>query len=81
LLFTAIASSIIAHTLMFHLIAKYPVTSVAPVNVLSAIFSIICGVVWFGDRLTPKMWLGGGIALVGVVIVAMRDRRMVDTGT
>jgi O-acetylserine/cysteine efflux transporter len=81
MLFTALASSIIAHTLMFHLIAKYPVTSVAPVNVLSAIFSIICGVVWFGDELTLKMWLGGGIALIGVVIVAMRDKRMVDTGT
>jgi drug/metabolite transporter (DMT)-like permease len=49
--------------------------------VLSAIFSIICGVVWFGDQLTPRILIGGGIALVGVVIVAMRDKRMVDTGT
>jgi len=81
LLFTAIASSLIAHTLMFHLIAKYPVTSVAPVNVLSAVFSILCGVIWFGDQLTPRMLVGGGIALAGVVIVAMRDKRMVDTGT
>ncbi len=81
LLFTAIASSLIAHTMMFHLIAKYPVTSVAPVNVLSAIFSILCGVIWFGDQLTLRILIGGGIALVGVVIVAMRDRRMVDTGT
>jgi O-acetylserine/cysteine efflux transporter len=81
LLFTAIASSLVAHTMMFHLIAKYPVTSVAPVNVLSAIFSILCGVIWFGDQLTTRSLLGGGIALVGVVIVAMRDKRMVDTGT
>jgi O-acetylserine/cysteine efflux transporter len=81
MLFTAIASSIVAHTLMFHLIAKYPVTSVSPVNVLSAIFSIACGVIWFGDELTARILLGGGVALVGVVIVAMRDKRMVDTGT
>jgi O-acetylserine/cysteine efflux transporter len=81
MLFTAIASSLLAHTMMFHLIAKYPVTSVAPVNVLSAIFSIACGVVWFDDQLTPRVLVGGGIALVGVVIVAMRDKRMVDTGT
>jgi O-acetylserine/cysteine efflux transporter len=81
MLFTAIASSLLAHTLMFHLIAKYPVTSVAPVNVLSAIFSIFCGVVWFGDQLTPRILIGGGVALVGVIIVAMRDKRMVDTGT
>ena len=81
LLFTAVASSLVAHTLMFHLIGKYPVTSVAPINVLSAIFSIACGIMWFGDKLTPRILLGGSIALVGVVIVAMRDRRMVDTGT
>lgn len=81
MLFTAIASSIVAHTLMFHLIAKYPVTSVSPVNVLSAIFSIACGVIWFGDQLTARILFGGGIALAGVVIVAMRDKRMVDTGT
>lgn len=81
MLFTAIASSLLAHTMMFHLIAKYPVTSVAPVNVLSAIFSIACGVMWFDDQLTARILVGGGIALVGVVIVAMRDKRMVDTGT
>jgi O-acetylserine/cysteine efflux transporter len=81
LLFTAIASSLVAHTMMFHLIAKYPVTSVAPVNVLSPIFSILCGVAWFEDRLTARVLLGGGIALAGVVIVAMRERRIVDTGT
>jgi O-acetylserine/cysteine efflux transporter len=81
LLFTAIASSLIAHTMMFHLISKYPVTSVSPVNVLSAVFSILCGVIWFGDRLSTRILIGGGLALVGVVIVAMRDKKMVDTGT
>jgi len=81
LLFTATVSSLIAHTLMFHLIAKYPVTSVAPLNVLSALVSVACGVAWFGDQLTARILIGGGIALMGVVVVAMRDRRMVDTGT
>jgi O-acetylserine/cysteine efflux transporter len=81
LLFTALASSLIAHTMMFHLIAKYPVTSVSPVNVLSAVFSIICGVVWFGNQLTTRILIGGSVALLGVVIVAMRDKKMVDTGT
>ena len=81
LLFTAVASSLVAHTLMFHLIAKYPVTSVAPLNVLSAIFSILCGIIWFNNELTTRIVIGGSIALAGVVIVAMRDKRMVDTGT
>lgn len=81
LLFTATLSSMVAHTAMYHLISKYPVTSVAPVNVLSALFSILCGVLWFGDQLTVRTLLGGGIALIGVMIVAMRDKRMVDVGS
>jgi O-acetylserine/cysteine efflux transporter len=81
LLFTATASSLVAHTMMFHLIAKYPVTSVAPMNVTSAIFSVLCGVIWFNDELTARILIGGSVALAGVVIVAMRDKRMVDTGT
>lgn len=81
LLFTALASSLVAHTIMFHLIAKYPVSSVSPLNVLSCLFSILCGVLWFGDRLTARILLGGGLALLGVVIVAMRDQKMVDVGT
>ncbi|HYM34362.1 MAG TPA: DMT family transporter [Steroidobacteraceae bacterium] len=81
MLFTALASSLVAHTMMFHLIAKYPVTSVQPINVLSALFSIACGVIWFDDHLTLRILVGGGLALCGVVIVAMRDQKMVDTGT
>ncbi len=80
-LFTALINSLLAHSLMFYLIQRYPVTSVAPLTLLSPIFSILFGVTLLDDQLTPRMLVGGAITLTGVFIVALRDRRMVDTGT
>lgn len=81
LLFTALINSLFAHTAMFFLIQRYPVTSVAPLTLLSPVFSILFGVTLLDDQLSPRMVLGGVITLAGILIVALRDRRMVDTGT
>ncbi len=81
LLFTSLINSLFAHTAMFYLIQRYPVTSVAPLTLLSPLFSILFGVTLLDDQLSPRMMLGGAITLVGILIVALRDQRMVDTGT
>jgi O-acetylserine/cysteine efflux transporter len=81
LLFTSLINSLLAHTAMFYLIQRYPVTSVAPLTLLSPVFSILFGVTLLDDQLSPRMVLGGAITLVGILIVALRDQRMVDTGT
>jgi len=80
-LFTSLVNSLLAHTAMFYLIQRYPVTSVAPLTLLSPVFSILFGVTLLDDNLSPRMAIGGAITLVGILIVALRDRRMVDTGT
>jgi O-acetylserine/cysteine efflux transporter len=79
--FTAIGSSLIAHTGYFYLIQRYPVTSIAPITTLSPVFSIIFSVMFLGDVLTPKILLGGACTLLGVFIITLRERRIVDTGT
>lgn len=81
LVFTSLINSLFAHTAMFYLIQRYPVTSVAPLTLLSPIFSIVFGVTLLDDQLSPRMVLGGALTLLGILIVALRDRRMVDTGT
>jgi len=48
---------------------------------MSPLFSIFFGVTLLQDQLSHRMVLGGAITLVGILIVAVRDRRMVDTGT
>jgi O-acetylserine/cysteine efflux transporter len=80
LLFAAIVASLIAHTGYFHLVQRYPVTSVAPLTTLSPVFSIILGVLLLGDHLTWRIIIGGTCTLIGVLIITLRERRIVDTG-
>lgn len=81
LLFTAIMSSLVAHTGWYYLLSRYPVTSLSPVTLLSPLFGVAFGVALLNDVLTPRMMIGSGITLIGVLIVLMREKRLVDTGT
>lgn len=80
-LFSALGASVIAHTGFYYLVQRYPVTSVAPLTVLSPVLSVVFGVWWLGDTLTPRIALGGALTLIGVFIIVWRERRIADTGT
>lgn len=79
-LYTAIVSSIGAHTGYFYLIQRYPLTSVAPLTTLSPIFAILFSVGLLGDHLSSRIIIGGLLTLIGVFIITKRERRIVDTG-
>jgi len=81
LAFTVLMSSLVAHTGWYYLVSRYPVTSLSPITLLSPLFGIFFGVTLLDDQLTPRMLIGGAITLVGVLIVVMREKRLVDTGT
>jgi O-acetylserine/cysteine efflux transporter len=80
LAFTAVGASLVAHTGYFYLVQRYPVTSVAPVTTLSPVFSVLLCVTFLGERLTTRLLLGGAITLVGVIIITLRERQIIDTG-
>jgi len=48
---------------------------------LSPLFGVFFGVTLLHDHLTGRMMLGGAITLVGVFIVLMREKKLIDTGT
>lgn len=81
LAFTALMSSLLAHTAWYYLISKYPVTSLSPITLLSPLFGIFFGVTLLNDQLTTRMLLGGAVTLIGVFIVVIREKKLVDTGT
>ncbi len=60
---------------------KYPVTSVAPLTTLSPVFSVIFSVPLLGDPLSRQILIGGFCTLLGVFIITMREKRIVDTGS
>ncbi len=70
-----------AHGLVLFLVSKYPVTSLSPITLLSPLFGITFGVTLLHDQLTARMLVGGAVTLIGVFIVVMREKRLVDTGT
>lgn len=80
-LYTALASSLFAHTAYFMLLRRYPVTSVAPLTVLSPLFAVVFGVLLLGEQLPARVAVGGAITLLGVIIITMREKQLIDTGS
>ena len=81
LFFTTVMSSLVAHTAWYYLVSRYPVTSLSPITLLSPLFGIFFGVTLLNDQLTARMLAGGAVTLIGVLIVVLREKRIVDTGT
>ena len=44
---------------------------VAPVDKLSVMLVMIMGVLFLGEKLSARQWLGGAAILIGVILVAM----------
>jgi O-acetylserine/cysteine efflux transporter len=81
LLYSAVLASLVAHTAYFALIRRYPVSSVAPVTVLTPLFSVFFSVVLLGDLLDARMVIGGLLTLTGVTVIVVRERKAAATGT
>jgi len=81
LTFSVLMASLVAHSGYYYLVQRYPVTSVSPLTVLSPLFGVLFGVTLLGDELTPRIIAGGAMTLTGVVIIALREKKIVETGT
>lgn len=74
-IFSAIGSSIIGHGGLYFLIKRYPVSTIAPLTLLSQIFAVASGVIILGEVLTPKMILGGLLTFGGVAVILLRQKK------
>ena len=74
LLYSALLASLIAHTSYFALIRRYPVSTVAPVTVLTPLFSVLFSVLLLGDTLDGRMLIGALLTLSGVTVILARER-------
>ena len=74
LVYTAVMSSIIAHSGLYFLLQRYPVNQVAPFSLLSPVFAVIGGVLLLDDKLTPGLIIGGTLILVGVGWIHFRAK-------
>lgn len=81
LLYSALLASLFAHTAYFALIRRYPVTSVAPVTMLTPLLGVMFSVLLLGDILEWRMIVGGLLTLSGVTVIVARERKAAVTGS
>ncbi len=73
LAYTIFIGGIVAFGLWFWLIARCSMGRVAPFCLLLPVFAVISSVLSLGDRMTPKLIVGGLLAISGVAITQVRS--------
>jgi O-acetylserine/cysteine efflux transporter len=70
--YSALFASLFGHGLYYVLVQKHPVAQVTPWLLLSPVLAILLGIVVWGDRPGPQLWIGGAMVLGGVLLIALR---------
>lgn len=80
LAFSAVAVSVFAHTAYFHLVQRHDANLIAPLTLMTPIFTIALGVWLTGDPVGPQLLAGAAIAGAGVFVILIRPSRRVFKG-
>ena len=75
LLYSSLAVSLLGHGGMFILLRYYPVAMIMPYYVLMPIFGVIGSAVLFAEQPTSQFYVGAIVALVGVWLVTVNNKR------
>lgn len=71
--YAAIVASVIGHGLYYSLIQRHAVARVMPWLLLTPVFAVALGIVFWGDRPGPKLWIGGAMTLAGILLIDLRS--------
>jgi O-acetylserine/cysteine efflux transporter len=72
--FSAIGASVVGHSGAYFLWQRYPVNLVSTLLLLTPVFGVIFGVIFWDDHLTWRLVLGGSATLIGVAIITVRSK-------
>jgi drug/metabolite transporter (DMT)-like permease len=75
-LFSAIVVSLLAHTIYYGLILRYPANLIAPLMVLNPLMTVGLGIAVTRDPFDLRMGLGTALALLGVLLVTIRGEQI-----
>lgn len=73
-LYSAVFASLIGHSVFYRLVQRHPVATVMPYLLLTPVFAVALGILVWGDRPGPQLWVGGAMVLGGVLVIALRAR-------
>lgn len=72
--YSALISSLFGHGLYYRLVQRHPVAQVTPYLLFAPIGAVILGMLFWGDRPGPRLFLGGAMVLGGVLAIALRAK-------
>jgi O-acetylserine/cysteine efflux transporter len=72
--YSALFASLLGHGLYYVLVQRHPVAQVTPWLLLAPVGAIVLGLLFYGDRPGPQLWIGGAMVLGGVLLIALRAR-------
>ncbi|MBM3514295.1 MAG: EamA/RhaT family transporter [Alphaproteobacteria bacterium] len=73
LLFAALGSSVVGHTLWNWLLHRHPINTVTPYNLLVPVVGFAAALVFLNEPLTWQKATGGALALAGVAVIQVRE--------
>ncbi len=71
-LYSAVGASLVGHGIVYWLLKRHPVSTTAPLMLLSPVLAVASGVMLWGDALSWKLALGGALTLAGVAVINVR---------
>lgn len=75
LAYTAVFSTIVAYGMWYRLLGRFPVSHIAPYQMLVPVFGLAIAQAFFREPLTAQFLAGGALTLVGVGIIIVRQPR------
>lgn len=70
--FSGILVSVVAHTAYYGLIQRHDANVIAPLTLMTPLFTIVLGVLLTGDPVGPALIIGALLAIAGVLVIAIR---------
>lgn len=71
-LYSALLASLLGHGLYYVLVQRHAIAQLTPWLLLTPVLAVILGIVFWGDRPGPQLWVGGAMVLGGVLMIALR---------
>ncbi|MBC7669144.1 MAG: DMT family transporter, partial [Gemmatimonadaceae bacterium] len=75
-LFSALVVSVLGHTTYYGLIQRHEANLIAPLTLMTPLMTIGLGVLITHDHFDVRMGIGTALALVGVLIIALRKNQV-----
>jgi len=75
LIFTVVLVNIFGHGVFYNLLKRYDATLIAPLTLMAPLVGVLSGLLITNDPIGWRLIVGGGLTLVGVGVIAIRQNR------